>query len=561
MKTRLAQVVGVLALVAMAGTAGAGDRHGTTPGKPVRLAAATMIVEVDATAGDAGVQFFLDGEPWRSMAISGPNGRTLLEIDAEGRLKNWGLTELFSESNEPPFSEVPLEELKRRFPEGRYTFSGTTVEGDELVGRARLSHDIPDGPEITSPADGEKVARKGVVARWNGPPEPRGIEIVGYRVIVTREDPLRVYSVDPSGRRQKGADSGGIPRARHRVRTRDPGDRGEREPDLHDDLLRRALALLRPVEIGQECSKQVVEGAPVGRRQGAQEALLVGHVGLEGVVDDRLPVRGQPDEDAPPVGRIRSALDQARLDEAVEALGHPARREQGRAHQLGRVELVGRPGAAQSRQQVEPARLEPVLGESCRERCVRERRRPVEPADEAQRGRVHVRSLAPPLLEDAVDVVGTLGSHVQRIAFLIDSFHEGYLRRKRVSMTTVPASMNAIRLHPPGGLDRLVDERIDTPSPGPGEALVHVHAAAITRDELDWPADRLPAIPSYELSGVVAATAPDVNDLPSETPSTRSPTSSATVPPPSTRSSPRRCSLPSRRRSTTSRAPRSHSRR
>jgi NADPH:quinone reductase-like Zn-dependent oxidoreductase len=80
-------------------------------------------------------------------------------------------------------------------------------------------------------------------------------------------------------------------------------------------------------------------------------------------------------------------------------------------------------------------------------------------------------------------------------------------------MTTVPASMNAIRLHPPGGLDRLVHERIDTPSPGPGETLVHVHAAAITRNELDWPADRLPAIPSYELSGVVAATAPDVDDL------------------------------------------------
>ena len=31
-----------------------------------------------------------------------------------------------------------------------------------------------------------------------------------------------------------------------------------------------------------------------------------------------------------------------------------------------------------------------------------------------------------------------------------------------------------------------------------------MHAAAITR-ELEWPVDRLPAIPSYELSGVVAA--------------------------------------------------------
>ena len=196
MRPQSAQLVGALAVLVVAGTAFAGDQQGKSTAKSIHLDAATMIVEVDATKGDAGVQFFLDGEPWRSMAVSGPNGRTLLELDAEGRLKNWGLTELFAESNEPPFDEVPLDEFKQRFPEGRYTFVGETVEGDKLVGSARLSHDIPDGPEITSPADGETVAQRGVVARWSGPTEPPGIGIVGYRVIVTREDPLRVYSVD-----------------------------------------------------------------------------------------------------------------------------------------------------------------------------------------------------------------------------------------------------------------------------------------------------------------------------------------------------------------------------
>jgi D-arabinose 1-dehydrogenase-like Zn-dependent alcohol dehydrogenase len=34
---------------------------------------------------------------------------------------------------------------------------------------------------------------------------------------------------------------------------------------------------------------------------------------------------------------------------------------------------------------------------------------------------------------------------------------------------------------------------------------VRVCAAGVTRDELDWPTDRLPAVPSYELSGVVAS--------------------------------------------------------
>src|SRR5437763_16750744 len=60
------------------------------------------------------------------------------------------------------------------------------------------------------------------------------------------------------------------------------------------------------------------------------------------------------------------------------------------------------------------------------------------------------------------------------------------------------SSVLAVRLHHGG----LKVEEIETPSPDPGEVLVRVHAAAITRDELEWPVDRLPAIPSYELSGV-----------------------------------------------------------
>jgi NADPH:quinone reductase-like Zn-dependent oxidoreductase len=69
--------------------------------------------------------------------------------------------------------------------------------------------------------------------------------------------------------------------------------------------------------------------------------------------------------------------------------------------------------------------------------------------------------------------------------------------------------MRAIRLRSPGGLDGLVEEQVEVPRPAAGEALVRVHAAAITRDELDWPVDRLPAIPSYELSGVVETVGPD----------------------------------------------------
>jgi NADPH:quinone reductase-like Zn-dependent oxidoreductase len=71
--------------------------------------------------------------------------------------------------------------------------------------------------------------------------------------------------------------------------------------------------------------------------------------------------------------------------------------------------------------------------------------------------------------------------------------------------------MRALRLHPPGGIEDLRLDEVERPRPRPGQALVRVHAAAITRDELTWPTDRLPAIPSYELSGVVAA---DTDGLP-----------------------------------------------
>ncbi len=69
--------------------------------------------------------------------------------------------------------------------------------------------------------------------------------------------------------------------------------------------------------------------------------------------------------------------------------------------------------------------------------------------------------------------------------------------------------MRAVRLTRSG----LNLEEIDTPKPSAGDALVRVHAAAITKDELEWPVDRLPAIPSYELSGEIAALGANANGV------------------------------------------------
>lgn len=73
--------------------------------------------------------------------------------------------------------------------------------------------------------------------------------------------------------------------------------------------------------------------------------------------------------------------------------------------------------------------------------------------------------------------------------------------------------MRAVRLHTLGDPVSLAIEQLPVPAPSDGEALVRVHAAAITRDELEWPEGRLPATPSYELSGVVEEIAGDVEGV------------------------------------------------
>jgi hypothetical protein len=57
-------------------------------------------------------------------------------------------------------------------------------------------------------------------------------------------------------------------------------------------------------------------------------------------------------------------------------------------------------------------------------------------------------------------------------------------------MGSIPHVMRAVRLQVVDGRREIAVEEIETPQPRHGETLVRVHAAAITRDELDWPADR-----------------------------------------------------------------------
>jgi len=164
----------------------------------IPLTDAKIIIEFNATDQDAGIQIFLDGEQWKKLKIVSPEGRKIFVVQGKGSVKQLGLTELFFESEEPSLDELPIEELFALFPEGEYKFAGKTIEGDKVTGTATFTHDIPDGPVVTSPAVGAMVDPDDTVITWNEVTTPAGIEIVGYQVIVVREQPLpnREFEVD-----------------------------------------------------------------------------------------------------------------------------------------------------------------------------------------------------------------------------------------------------------------------------------------------------------------------------------------------------------------------------
>jgi hypothetical protein len=163
----------------------------------VPFKAATLIVEINATDGDAGLQVLLDHEPWKSIAITRPDGTKILDIQTRDVLSEYGLTELFTESSEPPFTEFPLEEFRKLFPEGDYTFQGETIDGVNMESTVPLSHAFPEGPTILSPEEESTVASDKLVVRWDSVTEPAGIEITGYQVLVVREaEPTRVLEAD-----------------------------------------------------------------------------------------------------------------------------------------------------------------------------------------------------------------------------------------------------------------------------------------------------------------------------------------------------------------------------
>jgi hypothetical protein len=213
----LLMAVAILSLATVAPGSRADDDDEDDDGDGIPFEEANIFLELNHTDGDLGIHALVDGDAWKKLEIEGPDDREILVVRSRGSLGRHGLTELFFESDEPRFDELPPEEFLARFPEGEYEFEGETLEGDELESTAELTHVLPAPPanilisgipaaencdaDPLPSVDGDEP----VIISWApvtqshpkiGRSDP-AIEIVGYQVVVEREEPtLFVFSVD-----------------------------------------------------------------------------------------------------------------------------------------------------------------------------------------------------------------------------------------------------------------------------------------------------------------------------------------------------------------------------
>ncbi len=171
---------------------------------------AEVFFELNNTDGDLGIHALIDGDAWKRLRIEDKNERRILSVKVRGRLRRQGLTEIFFESAEPTFDELPPPTFFSRFPAGTYEVSGRTLEGDELESETEITHRMPAPPNPT--VNGTSVAMQcddeiagydapevsgDVVIAWDEvgtthpslgfPQGSTDISIVNYEVVVEAE--------------------------------------------------------------------------------------------------------------------------------------------------------------------------------------------------------------------------------------------------------------------------------------------------------------------------------------------------------------------------------------
>ena len=171
----------------------------------IPLKEAKLNIEHNATDNDTGFQGFVDSEGWQRLEVTGPNG-VVLSFEGRGALGTLGLTELFFETVEPENADVPIAEILATLPEGKYEFKGTAMEagsgGGPTAGTAWLTHKIPAGPVLKSPAAGATVSAGDLDVSWSPVTQTidgASVNIVAYQLIIEKDQEPHPHLIGKQG--------------------------------------------------------------------------------------------------------------------------------------------------------------------------------------------------------------------------------------------------------------------------------------------------------------------------------------------------------------------------
>ena len=196
--------IGLICKAAVAGVAlAAAATTPATAAPPEPFKLTNVHFETNASACDMGIQIAFDTDGITEGTVEGPNDQEVYSFRAvDGMEGTHDQTEGFQERVEPPITDlelalgcepsddaIPLVELFAAWPAGMYEFEGRSGVV-QFEGKARLTHKIPAGPEITAPDDGDVVSHDApLLVKWKKVTGPiisglGPVEIVGYHVVV-----------------------------------------------------------------------------------------------------------------------------------------------------------------------------------------------------------------------------------------------------------------------------------------------------------------------------------------------------------------------------------------
>ena len=174
-----------------------------TAAQPEPFKQTNIHFETNASACDMGIQISFDTDGITRGEVENPFEQVVFSMrTVDGLEGTHDITEVFQERVEPPITDlelalgcepsadaISLTELLSNWPAGLYEFDGESG-GTEFESRARLTHKVPAGPDITAPEDGAVVAHDAnLLIRWNKVTAPimpflGPVEVVGYHVVV-----------------------------------------------------------------------------------------------------------------------------------------------------------------------------------------------------------------------------------------------------------------------------------------------------------------------------------------------------------------------------------------